>query len=321
MSDTETHPIKPSLAGRIFLVGESTQPNQRVVDFSLVAWMVFLTFLFGVNIVAIKFVTNVVPPMMAAGMRGLIALAALTVYGLIKGERQTYRGPELWHALTIGLMFGLEFALIYLGAPLTSGGHVGIFINTAPFFVALGAHWFLVGDPLHPVKVAGLVVAFLGVMVLFSDELYVQNSGFWRGDLLVMAGAALWAATTLYMKRYMVASFNAFRLLHAQVLVSTLFLLALSFWLEPAPTQALDMKIMAILSFQGLVVVFFSYLMWMHLLRIYPASGMQSFTFLTPVWGVAASVVLLNENASMLLLAGMILVGLGLYLVSRPRSR
>ena len=54
------------------------------------------------------------------------------------------------------------------------------------------------------------------------------------------------------------------------------------------------------------------YLAWMTLLRLYPAGIMQSFTFLTPVWGVVLGVLLLGEPAGLLTALGMSLVGLGL---------
>ena len=290
------------------------------MDISLVAWMVFLTSIWGLNAVTIKWLTMDITPFMAAGLRGLLATVLLTLFGLWRRESLLFRGMELIHALVIGGMFGLEFAFIFFGAPFTTGGHVSIFVNTAPFFVALGAHWFFPHERMHLVKLAGLVVAFAGVVVLFSDELYVQQSGFWRGDLLVLCGAFMWGATTLYMKRYLVVTFSAFRLLYAQVLFSTIFLLGLSWVVEPEPFLHTSETTWLILGFQGVVVVCFSYLMWMHLLRFYQASAMQSFTFLTPVWGVLAGIVLLGERATVLLLLGMALVGAGLFLVSRPRK-
>ena len=169
-------------------------------------------------------------------------------------------------------------------------------------------------------KSAGLVLAFAGVALLISDELYIQKQGFWRGDLLVLCAAIAWAVTTLYMKRFLMERFNGFRLLHAQVLVSTPLLLGASLLLETAPLEGLDGANLVLVIFQGLVVVFFSYLMWMSLLTRYPASGMQSFTFLSPVWGVVAGVILLSESVSLLMALGMALIGLGLYLVNRPRS-
>ena len=292
----------------------------RPVDMRMVLWMVLLTLLWGLNAITIKTVTEGITPIMSAGLRGVLALTLMTAWGLWRGERLVYRGRELLHGGVIGLMFGVEFILIYSGALYTNGGHISIFINTAPFFVALGAHFILQNDRLHVVKIAGLLLAFCGIILLFSDQLYVSKSGFWRGDLLVMGGAILWAGTTLYMKRYMVTHWNGFRLLHVQVLVSTPILVGYSLLTESNPLFAVSTSIVVTLVFQAGVIVFFSYLMWMILLRVYPASSMQSFTFLSPIWGVLAGIILLGEKVSLFLMIGMALVGLGLFLVNRTRS-
>lgn len=299
---------------------ESTLPGATLqVDARLVGWMLALTFLWGFNAITIKIVTQAMAPLMSAGLRGVVALGAVTAYGWARGENMRYRGQDMLHGLVIGTLFGLEFLLIYTGVGFTNGGHLSLIINTAPIFVACGAHFILPGERLHLLKSSGLLLAFGGVALLFSDELVIQQRGFWRGDVLVLGAAVIWAATTLYMKRFLVERFNGFRLLHVQVLVSTPLLLGASLLVESAPLAGATAGSMLIVLFQGLIVVFFSYLMWMRLLIRYPASGMQSFTFLSPVWGVLAGMLILGERVSLLMAVGMALIGLGLYLVNRPR--
>ena len=311
----ESQPISPQAAQG----PPHTHPRARQVDARLVGWMLLLTFLWGFNSITIKMVTLAMAPLMSAGLRGVVALGAVTAYGWARGESMRYRGVDLAHGLVIGVLFALEFMFIYIGVGFTNGGHLSLFINTAPLFVAGGAHFLLPGERLHLFKAAGLGVAFAGVALLISDELYIQRQGFWRGDLLVLCAAIAWAVTTLYMKRFLMERFNGFRLLHVQVLVSTPLLLGASLLLETAPLEGVDAGSLVLVIFQGLVVVFFSYLMWMSLLTRYPASGMQSFTFLSPVWGVVAGMIMLSESVSLLMALGMTLIGLGLYLVNRPR--
>ena len=300
---------------------KSTAPGAtHQVDARLAAWMLGLTFLWGFNAITIKMVTSAMAPLMSAGLRGVVALGAVTAYGWARGECMRYRGLDIGHGLVIGTLFGLEFILIYTGVGFTNGGHLSLIINTAPIFVACGAHFILPDERLHLLKSSGLVLAFGGVALLFSDELVIQQQGFWRGDVLVLCAAVIWAATTLYMKRFLVERFNGFRLLHAQVLVSTPLLLGSSLLAESDPLAGASAGNMLIVLFQGLIVVFFSYLMWMNLLIRYPASGMQSFTFLSPVWGVVAGMLILGERVSLLMAVGMALIGLGLYLVNRPRA-
>jgi drug/metabolite transporter (DMT)-like permease len=293
-------------------------PVSRPVDATLVLWMVALSGLWGFNAITIKAVTTGMAPLLAAGLRGAVALVCLVPWGLWRGERLWIRGRLGLHSLMAGLMFAAEFCLFYIGARLTSGGHVAIYINVAPFFVAVGAHYLLPGDRMTWVRWIGLLLAFVGIALLFSNDLLVQRSGYWRGDLLVIAGAAVWALTTVYIKRFMVQGMSGFELLYVQIAISTPVLLAVSAIAEPGGLSGIAPLAVGIVVFQGTVIVFFSYVAWMTMLRIYPASAVQSFTFLTPLWGVLLGMLLLGESASgatFLAIAG---VGMGLYLVNRP---
>jgi drug/metabolite transporter (DMT)-like permease len=137
--------------------------------------------------------------------------------------------------------------------------------------------------------------------------------------VLILLGAMMWGTSTLYVKRVMAQRMSAFRLLYIQILVSTPLLLAAALLLERGWFFAVTPLILGALFFQGVVVVFFSYLMWMILLRRHSASTMQSYTFLSPAWGVFFGVTLLGDPLQGLMVLGIAFVGLGLYLVNRPR--
>ncbi len=288
------------------------------LDAFAVLWMLGLTFLWGANALSIKVVTQGMSPLMATGLRGAIALPLLTAYGRWRKERLTFGGADLWHGVVNGLIFAVEFGLFYSGARLTSAGHIAIFINTAPFFVAIGAHYLLPGDRMHTGKALGLILALAGIAVMFSNDILVQHSTQWRGDVLILAAASLWGVNTLYAKRYMASRMSAFRMLYSQILVSTPLLLLASLALESRPFFAVTAVTVSMVLFQAVATVCFSYMVWMLLVQRYSASAMQSFTFLSPVWGVLLGVAVLGEELQALLVAGIALVGVGIFLVNRP---
>jgi drug/metabolite transporter (DMT)-like permease len=65
------------------------------------------------------------------------------------------------------------------------------------------------------------------------------------------------------------------------------------------------------------IVAFFSYLIWFWLLQRYPASGLASFSFWTPLFGVLAGWLLPGERLTGHLGAAAALVAVGIYLVNR----
>jgi drug/metabolite transporter (DMT)-like permease len=68
--------------------------------------------------------------------------------------------------------------------------------------------------------------------------------------------------------------------------------------------------------FQSVVVAFASYLAWFWLMRRYLASRLSAFSFLTPLFGVAAGVVLMNDVVSPRFAIGAVMVLSGIVLVN-----
>jgi drug/metabolite transporter (DMT)-like permease len=66
-------------------------------------------------------------------------------------------------------------------------------------------------------------------------------------------------------------------------------------------------------------VVSVTFLIWFALIVRYSASRLSAFTFLTPLFGVAAGHLLLKEPLTLPFAVAVALVAAGLVLVNRPR--
>jgi drug/metabolite transporter (DMT)-like permease len=62
-----------------------------------------------------------------------------------------------------------------------------------------------------------------------------------------------------------------------------------------------------------------TFVIWFALILCYSASRLSAFTFLTPLFGVAAGHVVLDEPITLAFAAAVVLVVAGLVLVNRPR--
>jgi drug/metabolite transporter (DMT)-like permease len=250
-------------------------------------------------------------------------VASLCLYIWIKAKGIPLfhsRGVGL-HGMVVGLLFGAEFGFIYMALEYTLACRTYILLYTAPFFVAMGAHFLLRGDRLHPWKAAGLVLAFSGVVALFLRNLGTFSLGSLSGDLMALTGGALWAATTLYIKRYLAHRTVPLQTLFYQVFFSAPPLFLLSLALEDYAWGALSGWSWFSLFYQCIVVAFLSYLVWFELIHRYPVSILHAFSFFTPVFGVFLSgALILGEMISANLLAALFLVSLGMVLVNRQPS-
>src|ERR1700720_4527038 len=164
-----------------------------------VALMLMLCLSWGFNQIAVKLVLPDVPPMLQALSRSVGALPVLLIIGWLRGVKFFERDGTLWPGLSAGIIFGIEFVLIYRGLLLTPASRAVVFLYVAPFFVALGSYLFL-GERLRASQWGGLALSFAGVALAIGVPQANVDGNVLLGDLLVVGGGALWGATTLVVK-------------------------------------------------------------------------------------------------------------------------
>jgi len=257
-------------------------------------------------------------PLFMAGLRSLVASACLYIWIKARGLAVFPSKRIIFHGMVIGLLFGAEFGLIYVGLGYTLASRTYILLYTAPFFVALEAHFFLKGDRLNAWKAAGLMLSFSGVVVLFIRDLGSFSLNALPGDLMALAAGAIWGTTTVYLKKYLSHRTVPLQTLFYQVFFSAPLLLLMSIITEDHLLTGFSLATGLSVFFQCIIVAFLSFLVWFELIHRYPVSLLHAFSFFTPVFGVFLSgALILGEIISPGLLAALALVSLGMILVNR----
>lgn len=292
------------------------------LDSVAVVTLVLLTALWGVQQVSVKLaVVNGFPPGLQAGLRSAIAALCVTGWIAVREGRGGVRGllsrSSLGPGVAIGGIFAAEFLMLYHGLRLTTASRGVVFLYTAPFFTALGAHVLVPGERLRVVQFVGLLVAFGGVGIAFAEGL-LAGGGSLTGDLLCLGSGALWGATTVSIKAVPgLARAPSTRLLWLQLAFSAPWLLVASYVSgEMTPFAPVTWLGVVCLFYQTVIVAFASYLLWFWLVVRYPAGRVASFTFLGPVFGILAGVVLMGDRMTWALLAGLVAISIGLFLVN-----
>jgi drug/metabolite transporter (DMT)-like permease len=289
----------------------------RALTPGAIALMLMLCLSWGFNQIAVKLVLPDVPPMLQALARSIGALPVLLVIGWFRGVKFFERDGTLWPGVIAGVIFGVEFVLIYRGLLLTSASRAVVFLYVAPFFVALGSLVFL-GERLRAPQWGGLALSFAGVALAIGVPQTNVDAKVLLGDLLIVVGGALWATTTLIVKTTALIKAPAEKGLGYQVALS-IPILALAAWISgetishvPGPLS------LALLAYQAFWVVGLTFLLWFALVKTYSASKLSAFTFVTPLFGVAASYFILHDTLTIAFGAAALLVIAGLYLVNKP---
>ncbi len=306
---------------RQYFGGAKSMGDSAHIPATGVVLLVFLCLLWGGNMVSIKFSNQGIPPILTAMLRSIIAAICLWGYAWYLGQRVFFGGADLKHGAAIGVLFGAEFLVLYYGIGLTNASRAIIFLYTQPLWTALGAHFFLSSERLSVTKSLGLIMSFAGLVTVFATRPANLGPLYWVGDLLEVAAAVLWAATNIYIKRFMQNKpITHYQTLFAQLFFSIPVLAAGWLILEWGRPLMLNELVVGSLVYQAVVIAFASYLLWFWMIHRYQVSRLAAFTFLSPLSGVVLSGLLLKEPLTAFLLAGLILVAAGLYLVNRPES-
>lgn len=271
----------------------------------------------GLNQVAIKISLAGVSPLLGAGLRSFIAAVLLWAWCRLRGEPLFTRDGTWGYGLLIGLLFAAEFVLIYGGLAFTTASRSVIFLYSAPFFVALGAHFIIPAERLTWTRVTGLIVAFVGMCLAFVDGLSLPSRRELLGDGLELLGGLVWGATTVIVKARRDRRLTPQRTLFYQLSISAIALTGLSTLIGERGVTGVTGPVMAAIAYQSVIVAFVSYLIWFWLLQRYPASGLAAFSFWTPLFGVLAGWLVLGERLTGNLGAAAVLVAGGIYLVNR----
>ncbi len=293
--------------------------RRAAIDPLAIGILVVCCALWGLGQVAVKVGLQSFPPLWQAGLRSLAATALVVAWSLWRGIALFRRDGTLGAGLLAGLLFAGEFACIYAGLQFTSASRLTVFLYLSPFVVALGMPFIAPGECLSRSQWAGLAVAFAGVALAFSEGWTRPSAGplQWLGDLLGIAAAVLWGATTLAIRATRLATVAPEKTLAYQLAVSGLTLVALALLSGERWPDGLETLPMAALAYQVIVIAFATYLAWFWLIAHYPATRLASFTLLTPVAGLLFGVLLLDEALTPQLLLALAGVCLGIWRVNR----
>jgi drug/metabolite transporter (DMT)-like permease len=289
---------------------------RKPVDLAAVATMALLCFIWGFGNVAAKLAAADLSLVMQGGLRCAIALALLLVWARVRGIALFARDGSLGAGLLAGVLFALEFLFIFAGLSHTGASRIVVFIYLAPCLTALGLHFFVPSERLGTHQWAGILLAFAGIAVAFQDGLAADRASV-VGDAFGVIAAAMWAATTVVIRTTRLSVVSAEKTLLYQIGVSAATLPPASLLLGEPGLVSLTPIVIGSLLYQGVVVTFASYLTWFWLLTRYMAARLSVFTFLTPLFGVAAGVAVLREPLSPAFAVAVALVGAGIYLVNR----
>ena len=297
----------------------STHHHTRPLDALAVGAVVMLCLSWGFNQVSVKLAIHDIPPLIQSAVRSFGAALVVAAFAKARGQALFARDGTLIPGVICGVLFGVEFILIYQGLVFTTASRAVLFIYLAPFFVVLGTRIFLPADRFHLPQWAGLALSFAGMLLAFGVPTPALDPRQIIGDVMMVGAALLWAATTVLVKASSLSRISAERVLLYQLVVSGPMLAVAAYLAGEQLPHAVSALAWGALAYQTFWVVSVTFVIWFVLVMRYSANRLSAFTFLTPLFGVAAGHLVLHEPLTPAFAAAVALVAGGLILVNRAR--
>lgn len=290
----------------------------RPLDALAATLMVMLCLSWGFNQVAVKLAIHDIPPLTQATIRSVVAVVFVAAWCKLRGMPLFVRDGSLVAGLAAGVGFGFEFILIYWGLAYTTATRAVLFIYLAPFFVVLGARIFLPADRFSAYQWFGLVLSFAGMLLAFGVPTPALDPRQALGDVMMVGAALFWSFTTIVIKSGL-RSISSEKVMLYQLVVSAPMLAVCALLAGERISRAPSAIALGSLAYQTIWVVSITFVIWFALVVRYSANRLSAFTFLTPLFGVAAGHFVLGEPLTPAFGAAVALVAAGLVLVNRAR--
>jgi drug/metabolite transporter (DMT)-like permease len=270
---------------------------------------ILLALVWGSSFLWIKIAVEEIGPFTLVAFRLLFGvLGLLAVMGL---QRRTF--PRDRRTLLAYLFMGtvntaIPFVLISWGETKIDSGLAGILNSTVPLFTIVIAHFWLHDEKITLPRIVGLVVGFVGVVVLVSRDFGPQgvHGNLW-GQIAVIAAAVCYATAITFSRKYLRNQQPVVQSTMVSLFADVLIWLSIpiaepSFHLPALP------KTWIALLWLGLLGSCTAYLLFFSLINAWGPTRASVVTYTFPITSLVLGVLFLNEIVDWRLLAGTALV-------------
>ena len=293
------------------------QKKTKIDAFGAIALISF-SLLLGINHVVIKIVNLGLNPIFFAGIRSFIAFIFIIIWMKLVDKPIVFSSKYIKISFIAGIIFALEFLFLFLALDFTTVSRNSIIYYSMPLWLTILLLFTKNNEKISFLKFLGLILAFIGVVLSVTNFKInlILNSPNLIGDILAFLAALFWALLIIIAKNSSFSKVSPEMQLLWMVMVSGPILTIFSLFIEDPIRNFQLIHIWGII-FQSIIVVAGGFLFWLWLLSKYPASGVASFSFLTPIFTIFFGWLILGEVMTFDFIIAAFLVISGLILINR----
>ena len=260
--------------------------------------------IWGSTWLVIKIGLETMTPLLAAGCRFIVA--SILLFSLIKVRRVKVPldgGSIRFYCIVALTSFSIPFALVYWGEQYIPSGLTSVLFAIYPFTVALFSFLFLPNEKITPQKIAGIVLGFLGIFTIFSNDLTASSPNWLWGMTAIPASAFLQGYSVIVIKKHGHA-IHPFVITFVPMFIAALLLIASSVVVEDLSTVRFTSQTILTILYLGVFGSVVSFVSYFWLLKRVEALFLSLSSFITPIIAVILGVVVLDEKLSPRLFLG-----------------
>jgi len=257
------------------------------------------------------------PPLTLAFLRFVIAAAGLCLVRRVWPGRRPIERSDYGKIALLGLLaVVINQGFFLYGLKFTTPTHAALLYGATPVFVYLFAI-AMIGERRSVKKFAGVVVTFAGVGVIVSRSGIDWSGSSWKGDVLILLAVLAWALYTV-MGKPLVKKYGAVHVTAVSLVSGTLMFVPVGIFtlggFEPAVITARGWWSLLYIAIGTSVI---AYTVWFWALGRLEATKVAVFNNLQPIITAILSYFLLGEQVGPRLIAGGVMIILGVVLTER----
>jgi len=211
----------------------------------------------------------------------------------------------------------LQIFLFNYGSQYTTGGRVALFIFTFPLIISLIGPLIIKEEHYKKKSIIGSFIAFIGIIIALRLNIIASGSTF-KGDIIELISSLVLALQIVLNKRF-IYNINKWKVLFYRFVTGVALFLISALLFEEFIIENVKTDAWLSLSFQIVVVSIFCFTSFQYIISKHNSSSVSVFFFASPLFGITIGIILLNEPFDIRLLAGGVLVALGMYVVNMKK--
>ena len=204
------------------------------------------------------------------------------------------------------------FTLVFIGMQYTTAGNMAVIIFLQLLFSYL--YFNVIGkEKIDTLHLIGAIIMGVGALLILIPDNLVFN----KGDLFILAAAAMAPFANLYQKRAR-KHCSSVTILGFRTVVGLPFITLLTYYLEPAVTYQQLLSALPYLLLIGIVIYVISKIMWIEALHRISITKVSAMMGLLPAMTLFFAYFYLGEVPEVRQILGVIPVLIGGYILTKP---